>query len=222
MLALLEELARSLLDFLEEHPNISQLHFPIKSPASDVEIRMWEASHAPVKLPEDIKSFYLQLNGLAPCWDIWLTTSPVALGCMHATSLSELKPVPESVFCSGPGTIDESLPPELAVAGLRAYDLDSTCTSGRVCIFLGNAEPQVWFQDNSCMWYFIASSFTDYFRLMVLNLGLPRWQYAYTEAGLDPVAKQWFKLLAPARLDIIDARAPSIITGSACSRPIHL
>ena len=33
--------------------------------------------------------------------------------------------------------------------------------------------PQVWYQDHSQRWFFISSSFIDYFRLMVTHLGLP-------------------------------------------------
>ena len=75
---------------------------------------------------------------------------------------------------------------------IRVVDLDTKCEGGRVCLVpCGRAEMQVWFQDLACRWSFIANSFTDYFRLMVLHLGLPRWQYAYTEVGLDPIARQW-------------------------------
>jgi hypothetical protein len=35
----------------------------------------------------------------------------------------------------------------------------------------------------------MASTFTDYFRLMVMHLGLPHWQYAFTDVGLDPVSQ---------------------------------
>jgi len=49
-----------------------------------------------------------------------------------------------------------------------------------------NNKPQIWFQDLSCSWFFIANTFTDYFRLMIMHLGLPHWQYAFTQVGLDP------------------------------------
>ena len=73
---------------------------------------------------------------------------------------------------------------------------------GRVALFYRNRKdnPQVWFQDLSCTWHFISNSFTDYFRLMVTHLGLPRWLYVFTATGLDPAAKQWFRFIAPERL----------------------
>ncbi|KAL1527702.1 hypothetical protein AB1Y20_009088 [Prymnesium parvum] len=220
MLPLFEELARSVIDFLDAHPSISRVHFSETKPATQADITLWEENHPPVQLPDDLKSFFYLTDGLELCWDLWQNSSHLPLGSMHINSLSELQPVPEDVFFNDLGTLDEDLPPALTASGLRAFDLDNTCDSGRVCIFLGKGQPQVWFQDNSCSWSFIASSFTDFFRLVVLNLGLPRWQHAYTEAGLDPAAKQWFKLLAPARLNTIDARGPSVISSGLDGRRV--
>ena len=74
-----------------------------------------------------------------------------------------------------------------------AFEIDSF--GGRVAFLYlngSNSNPQIWCQDNSCSWFFMASTFTDYFRLMIMHLGLPCWQYAYTTVGLDPVSQQWF------------------------------
>jgi hypothetical protein len=51
-----------------------------------------------------------------------------------------------------------------------AFDLDSSCTCGRVALFYAVAEtqPQVWFQDLACQWHFLAASFADYFRCVSL------------------------------------------------------
>lgn len=59
------------------------------------------------------------------------------------------------------------------------------------------AEPEVWFQDLGCSWNFLASSFSDYFRLMLSHVGLPNWQYAFTPIGLEPATRAWLRLLAP-------------------------
>lgn len=73
----------------------------------------------------------------------------------------------------------------------KVFDLDTSCIAGNVALSFheSDEEPQVWFRDKSCSWYFIAASFTDYFRLMIMHLGLPSWQYAFTDVGLDPVSK---------------------------------
>jgi tubulin polyglutamylase complex subunit 2 len=37
---------------------------------------------------------------------------------------------------------------------------------------------------------------------MIMHLGLPHWQYAFTQVGLDPQSLQWFRFLSPERLAI--------------------
>ena len=54
----------------------------------------------------------------------------------------------------------------------------------------------------SCKWYYIANTFTDYFRVMVMHLGIPNWQYAFTQCGLDQQTLQWFRFFIPERLSI--------------------
>lgn len=76
------------------------------------------------------------------------------------------------------------------------------------------ADPQVWYSDNSSRWFFIANSFMDYFRLMVTNLGLPDWQSAYTDVGLDPTSKQWFNFLIPNRRRGSSGSSPLSSAGS--------
>eukprot|EP00919_Chromeraceae_sp_WS-2016_P056470 GHVR01134075.1.p1 GENE.GHVR01134075.1~~GHVR01134075.1.p1 ORF type:complete len:225 (+),score=48.31 GHVR01134075.1:210-884(+) len=94
-----------------------------------------------------------------------------------------------------------------------AYDLDSMCDSGRFAlVYFKNIththmstftqKPQIWFMDLAGDWVFIANDFSDYFRLLVTHLGLPRWPLALTPIGLDKKAKEWLLLLAPHRLHI--------------------
>lgn len=87
---------------------------------------------------------------------------------------------------------------------IHAFDIDSNIKDGRLALLFrgGHSKPQIWFQDLSCNWFFIANSFTDYFRLMIMHLGIPNWQYAFTKVGLDPQTMQWFRFLTPERLAI--------------------
>jgi tubulin polyglutamylase complex subunit 2 len=50
-------------------------------------------------------------------------------------------------------------------------------------------EPEVWFLDQSDDWHFLAATFTEYYRMMLLHLGLPFWQYGFTPQGLPREAK---------------------------------
>ncbi|CAN0515808.1 unnamed protein product [Ectocarpus sp. 12 AP-2014] len=62
------------------------------------------------------------------------------------------------------------------------------------------SNPEVWLQDLSCRWHFLADGFTSYFRMMVLHLGVLGWQQAFTPVGLSPTTEQCMRLFCPDRL----------------------
>eukprot|EP00762_Andalucia_godoyi_P000047 ANDGO_02300.mRNA.2 hypothetical protein GUITHDRAFT_142064 len=88
------------------------------------------------------------------------------------------------------------------ITPVAAFDLDVTCLCGRLCLLFnrGPSLPQVWLFDLGCQWHFVANSFTDYFRLLIMHLGIPNWQYIFTDCGLDSVTQQWMRLFSPQRL----------------------
>jgi len=59
-----------------------------------------------------------------------------------------------------------------------------------LCV-VGGTDPhvEVWFLDRALRWHYITDSFTSYYRLMIMHLGLPQWQYAFTDIGLCQQAK---------------------------------
>ncbi|CAM9678165.1 unnamed protein product, partial [Discosporangium mesarthrocarpum] len=64
----------------------------------------------------------------------------------------------------------------------------------------GLAKPEVWLQDLACGWHYMTGSFSSYFRMMVVHLGVLGWQHAYTPMGLSPATQQWMRLYCPDRL----------------------
>eukprot|EP00752_Nemacystus_decipiens_P001796 g1735.t1 len=62
------------------------------------------------------------------------------------------------------------------------------------------SSPEVWLQDLSCRWNFLADDFTKYFRMMVVHLGVRGWQQAFTPVGLSPNTEQCMRLYCPDRL----------------------
>ncbi|CAN0091622.1 unnamed protein product [Ectocarpus sp. 4 AP-2014] len=62
------------------------------------------------------------------------------------------------------------------------------------------SNPEVWLQDLSCRWHFLADGFTSYFRMMVLHLGVLGWQQAFTPVGLSPTTEQCMRWFCPDRL----------------------
>jgi tubulin polyglutamylase complex subunit 2 len=162
---------------------------------------VWEREHYPAQLPAELKAFFEQSDGLSLTWAIEHMGDELALGCMHLNELKHLTRVdvdPMEVRVGSGPSLDGG-----GSQGLMAFDLDSTAHDGRLCLLYrlpAVDSPQVWFLDLSRNWYFIAESFADYFRLLLLHLGLPRWHYAFTDVGLDPAARGWIRLLAPHRL----------------------
>jgi len=164
-------------------------------------------------LPDDYKSFLQISDGLELTWKIKIGNDVEPLGCLHLNKMREIKQVKSNRFklCKvGVEDDDESDddnfldPSDVKKPEIMAYDIDSLCQDGRVVLLYKDTfnKPQIWFQDLSCGWFFIANTFTDYFRLMIMHLGLPHWQYAFTDVGLDPVAEKWFRFLSPNRLQI--------------------
>lgn len=56
-------------------------------------------------------------------------------------------------------------------------------------LIAGEMTSEIWFLDRALGWHYLAATFTDYFRLMIMHLGLPHWQYAFTDFGVPPQSK---------------------------------
>eukprot|EP00294_Goniomonas_avonlea_P016359 CAMPEP_0114550366 /NCGR_PEP_ID=MMETSP0114-20121206/6037_1 /TAXON_ID=31324 /ORGANISM="Goniomonas sp, Strain m" /LENGTH=340 /DNA_ID=CAMNT_0001735139 /DNA_START=40 /DNA_END=1062 /DNA_ORIENTATION=+ len=209
-----DEISLNVISFLENHRGVTNVKFHERSGASQAAIMAWERHNTPYVLPQDYKHFLALTDGLLLRWDVAFQDQNLSLGCMHLNSLSAVKPMQidasdiefsaEDDHPSDPKSLTGASHAVWSRARLAAFDLDSTCMNGRVALLYkrGFNNPAVWFQDLSCKWNFVADSFTDYFRLVIMHLGLPHWQYAYTEIGMDRVSQQWFRFLSPERLSI--------------------
>ena len=59
-------------------------------------------------------------------------------------------------------------------------------------------EPRFWLHHTpSNQWYHLADNFTKYFRMMLVHLGLPLWQYCATRLSLPMWVEQVYLLVAP-------------------------
>ncbi|KAL5005397.1 hypothetical protein ScPMuIL_018853, partial [Solemya velum] len=91
----------------------------------------------------------------------------------------------------------------------KIYELDPCDGYGKVCLIYRDNKPgrteakiEIWFLDRAIRWHYLTDSFTAYYRLMLMHMGLPQWQYAFTDIGLSHQAKQWFNMFAPTRLEL--------------------
>ena len=127
---------------------------------------------------------------------------------MHLNKLRDIKKIKNEIFRFsriGAEEDDESSEEDDdKQKDIHAFEIDSNIKDGRLALLFrgSHTKPSIWFQDLSCNWFYVANSFTDYFRLMIMHLGIPNWQYAFTKVGLDPQTMQWFRFLTPERLAI--------------------
>eukprot|EP01064_Diplonema_japonicum_P009599 TRINITY_DN17074_c0_g2_i1.p1 TRINITY_DN17074_c0_g2~~TRINITY_DN17074_c0_g2_i1.p1 ORF type:complete len:287 (+),score=35.91 TRINITY_DN17074_c0_g2_i1:46-861(+) len=177
--------------FLESHPAVTDVKFFDKAGVTKAAVAKWELSNQPFQLPEDLASFLAISDGLLLKWSILLNRSPIqGIGNTHINSLAQITRYDDQ-------SIEE---------GKTAFVLDGTPSMyGKVCLLYEKDRPyspSIWFQSLSCSWHFVAHTFTDYFRLLIMHLGLPGWCHTYTETGLPNVTEEWFGFLSPERFHI--------------------
>lgn len=209
-----DDVSSQTIKFLEDSPGVSKVQLFDQHPATTHQIAEWERANAPCALPDDYKAFLLIADGLLLQWTVRFRGEELNLGSMSLNSLRDVTPVqldPRDGQVSHDGQRLPKCQWADRLEDFRAFTLDSRMKDGVLALFYPNRtdKPQVWFQDLSCTWNFIANTFTDFFRLMVAHLGLPRWPYVFTQQGIDPAAKQWFRLYSPDRLAIDEQQAQS-------------
>ena len=201
VIEIFEQISDSVISFLENHPGVAEVEFNERHGVNESAIQAWEEQNHPFALPDDMKSFLLISDGMLLQWKIKMNLMVKPLGQMHFNSLKDINRFAMANYSLrrlGEDKVDTEN------EEITVFDLDKKVLNGRLgLVYTGsNQKPQVFFQDLSGDWFFIANSFTDYFRLMVMHLGLPNWHYAFTEVGLDTTSQQWFRFLSPERLAI--------------------
>jgi len=215
---LIERLTLGVATTLEKRPGICNVSLSNNPPAERHTLVGWEQRYF-CTLPEDLKSFYLTTNGLLLTWCVKETDETE-----HPVGKMMINCVGDLVKLSASGSVSQT--PSLADVDYdseeedvtdnkgrslphydgrcKIFELDPCSGFGKVCLVytLSTSETSIWFLDRSLQWSFLADNFTTYYRLMLMHLGLPHWQYAFTSIGLSPKAKQWFNLYAPIRLQI--------------------
>ena len=109
---------------------------------------------------------------------------------------------------------------------IAAFLLDTDPEVGHIALVystsssvpVSTAVPQIWLQDMSCQWTFLAASFTDYLRMAAVHLCIRGWQLSYAECGAPPVTRQLMRMLCPGRL-LYDAQQRAA-EASSCSAAV--
>lgn len=203
---------------LSKRPGVVDVKVMEQPGADQLQIREWQRKYG-VALPADLAQFMSTNDGLTMVWSIQHHGKVVPLGEIHVHSLNEMRTVDSSTggfdedsFGSYGG--DENVSPPVAVDGHRCdvVEIDRCGGSGHVgLVYRDKQKPEVWFADRSGTYHYIASSFTEYLKLMASHLGIPGWQYAFTPLGLAPSSQQWFNLFAPIRLGVAQHRQDTVL-----------
>ena len=59
---------RAVLNYLDALKSVHNVYFTEKPPATHADLSQWEAEHAPLRLPQDLKDFLLVSDGLLLRW----------------------------------------------------------------------------------------------------------------------------------------------------------
>lgn len=218
----------------EAKPGIFKVDSVEKRPAERPMIIAWEQRNTTL-LPEDLKNFFMTSNGFQMSWSVKLDTGPLPVGRLHVNGIGQLvrlNPPSETVSHVAPSLTDLDFDSDEETdfsgkpkfsGGFRMFELDPCENIGKVCLVYreptstsGELKSEIWFLDRALGWHYLADTFSDYFRIMIMHLGIPYWQYAFTDYGIPPQSKQWFYLYAPTRLEI-DTNTPPDYQGMSSS-----
>lgn len=186
---------------LDAHPLASGVQYSLERGLTLDRLRLWESKHEHL-LPDDCKALLVYCNGFTLRWNLRSRGQAAPFGVIHVNGIDSLTPLAGPRVKVPPDYVQSSATQSVQLA---AFDIDRSCPSGRVAFVYGGFSgprvlPQVWFQDPAGSWFFLAESFLDYFRLLALHLGVPHWQFAFTEVGLDSNTRNWMALFCPERL----------------------
>ncbi|EDV26589.1 uncharacterized protein TRIADDRAFT_54743 [Trichoplax adhaerens] len=194
----------SKIESLPKVVNVDHVDYP---PVDQNDIQAWERKHT-CSMPDDLKAFYMLSNGFLLTWSVLFDGQKQSLGRMVVNSLKSLKRINDNKNINGSIALDDIVCSDNDECGNRKpqfdpsqswiFELDDCDGYGKVCLVyklqsdsINQISPEVWFLDRALGWHYLTDSFTKYFRLMIMHLGLPQWQYALTNIGLSPIAKKY-------------------------------
>jgi len=194
--------------FSEAIGGVSNVAIAKSGPVERSVLSSWEQRHG-VLLPADLRRFYLAVDGFNLTWDYQYGGRLLpGVGRMHVNPIADVKRLsamgtdgsdstppplalpPPLPARPSPGEADE----RLNVMPVKAFEIDSCRGAAKICLV---ASSGVWLLDRAFEWHPLATDFTCYFRIMLVHLGLPLWQFRFTPMGLTPWAEQLASLVAP-------------------------
>ncbi|XP_038222606.1 tubulin polyglutamylase complex subunit 2 [Zerene cesonia] len=210
-----ENITLGVTKLLESDPRISNVAVERRPPCDRVALSNWEQKHSAI-LPDDLRNFYLSTDGFQLTWHYKFTADEILpVGSIRVNSLNELYLSPSlKDLLDFSLTRQSSGPRPVLNTKSKVFELDTCRNIGKVCLIYTGGAWSVWLATREGGWGWLADSFTHYFRMALVHLGLPGWQAAFANLPLIPWAEQLFLLLAPHLLEKTDADVSLISTGS--------
>ncbi|KUF88356.1 Tubulin polyglutamylase complex subunit 2 [Phytophthora nicotianae] len=187
----LDAISLGVFSYLQAHERVSRVESKPFVGATQMEFGLWEQKNSPNMLPEDLRRFYSIANGLSVKWFAPFCEKTTLVGHFLLNSLQDLHrlsitDLPSKCRAADMHRLDMKKVP-CVQACLLSLDLDYNHTRNRA------EEPQVWFRDIRGKWSFLAETFTNYYRMMLTHLGIISWQTIFSDTGVDPMRKGYYR-----------------------------
>ncbi|KAG7209074.1 hypothetical protein KM043_015227 [Ampulex compressa] len=215
-----ENLTLGVVKILENSPCVKNVRVERRNGCESTGITSWEQRHCCV-LPEDLRNFYASIDGFLLLWNLEIAGEEFPIGRMEIGTLASLKRYasvdkqgestqqenPESEL-EGNSTDSEESIPALLTANSRSCKMFEIArchpeSSGSKVYLVyrlkGEQEPPSFWLHHEATdgWHRLAASFTVYFRMMLVHLGLPLWQCCVAGLVLPTWVEQAYYLVGP-------------------------
>ncbi|GBP36823.1 Tubulin polyglutamylase complex subunit 2 [Eumeta japonica] len=204
--------------FVEADPRVCNVSVERRMPCDRVVIANWEQRHSAC-LPEDLRNFYASTDGFQLTWNYKYSADEILpVGTIKVNCLNDLcmSPTLKDILDSSQSSHYSGQRPVLNTKS-KVFELDSCRNIGKICLIYTGGMWSVWLAARDGAWGWLTDSFTHYFRMALVHLGLPGWQATFANLPLIPWAEQLFLLLAPHLLEKTETDASALIPAAEAS-----
>ncbi|XP_017880853.1 tubulin polyglutamylase complex subunit 2 [Ceratina calcarata] len=221
-----ENLTLGVVKILESFPYVKNVRVEHRNGCENAAITSWEQRHC-CTLPEDVRNFYASIDGFLLQWNLEIAGEEFPVGRMEIGTLSSLKRYTnvqkETEVTSKQGQGDARKPTDSdAVSGTSNdfENIESMMENSQGCKMFEIAKcfpesgmakvylvyrikpemelPTIWLhREDKNRWCHLTDSFTVYFRMMLVHLGLPLWQCCVAGMSLPTWVEQIYFLVGP-------------------------
>ncbi|XP_012287821.1 tubulin polyglutamylase complex subunit 2 [Orussus abietinus] len=195
-----ENLTLGVVKILENSPCVRNVLVERRNACDRNSLTSWEQRHCCV-LPDDLRNFYSSIDGFLLTWSFEVAGEEFPVGRCEIGTLSALKRFLGSKEQQAEADANLQDDPQVPSFSTRCKLFEiGQCSSSKVFLTYvrPDIEPGVWlYRQKTDRWYQLADSFTKYFRMMLVHLGLSLWQYCAVGLPLPTWIEQIYFLVGP-------------------------